>query len=236
MSKSLCIKRIIKDINDLEKNNLESHNIFYHTVEDDIYRLKVLIIGTKDTPYQNGFYFFDIIIPEDYPFAPPKVKFCTSNNKTRFNPNLYVDGKVCLSLINTWSGPKWTSCNSLTSVLLSLQAIVFIKNPLHNEPGFENDNTVRCINYNKILYYENINTCIITMINNIPKNFDFFESIMIQYFFDNYKYIINFIDKQEKKSIIVDAQIYDMKQYIDYKNLKKKIIDLYECIVEKNKL
>ncbi len=236
MSKSLCIKRIVKDVSDLEKNNLESHNIFFHTVDDDIYKLKVLIIGTNDTPYQNGFYFFDITIPEDYPFAPPKVKFCTCNNKTRFNPNLYVDGKVCLSLINTWSGPKWTSCNSLTSVLLSLQAIVFIKNPLHNEPGFENDNGIRCTNYNKILYYENINTAIIKMINNIPKSFDFFESIIIQYFFENYNNIITFIEQQQQESIFIDAKIYCMSQQIDYKNLKKKITDLYQCIVEKNKL
>ena len=120
MNKTLCIKRIIKDINDLEKNNLETHNIFYHTYDDNIYKIKVLIIGTKDTPYENGFYFFDITLPENYPFEPPKVKFCTSNNRTRFNPNLYIDGKVCLSLINTWQGPKWTSCNSLTSILLSL--------------------------------------------------------------------------------------------------------------------
>tara|TARA_Y100000741_G_scaffold133577_1_gene100585 strand:- start:1007 stop:1714 length:708 start_codon:yes stop_codon:yes gene_type:complete len=235
MSKTLCIKRIIKDINDLEKNNLETHNIFFNTVEDDIYKLKVLIIGTTDTPYENGFYFFDINIPEDYPFAPPKVKFCTSNNKTRFNPNLYVDGKVCLSLINTWSGPKWTSCNSLTSVLLSLQAIVFIKNPLHNEPGFEYDNSIRCTNYNKILCYENINTGIIKMIKHIPNGFDLFESIIIQYFFKNYNNIITFIEKQTQEPIIVDAKIYSMKQQIDYKNLKKRISDLYECIVNKNK-
>ena len=235
MSKTLCIKKIIKDINDLEKNNLESHNIFFHTVEDDIYKLKVLIIGTKDTPYENGFYFFDINIPEDYPFAPPKVKFCTSNNKTRFNPNLYVDGKVCLSLINTWDGPKWTSCNSLTSVLLSLQAIVFIKYPLHNEPGFENDNGLRCINYNKILYYENIKTGIIQMINNIPSDFNFFESIIIKHFFNNFNNIIKFIDQQSQEIILIDAKIYAMKEKIDYKNLKKNIQNLYNNIVEKNK-
>jgi len=23
------------------------------------------------------------------------------------NPNLYADGKVCLSLLGTWSGPGW---------------------------------------------------------------------------------------------------------------------------------
>jgi hypothetical protein len=27
--------------------------------------------------------------------------------QVRFNPNLYSDGKVCLSLLGTWSGPGW---------------------------------------------------------------------------------------------------------------------------------
>ena len=226
----------MKDIDDLKKNNLETHNIYFHIYDDDIYKLKVLIIGTEETPYENGFYFFDITLPEDYPFAPPKVKFCTSNNKTRFNPNLYVNGKVCLSLINTWSGPKWTSCNSLTSVLLSLQAIVFIKNPLHNEPGFENDTGSRCINYNKILYYENINTAIVEMINTLPFGFTFFENIINEHFLKNYNNIIKFIEEQPEDNILINSEIYNMKQKINYKNLKKRVINLYKYIVEKNKL
>ena len=30
----------------------------------------------------------------------------TGGNKVRFNPNLYDSGKVCLSLLGTWSGGK----------------------------------------------------------------------------------------------------------------------------------
>ena len=29
------------------------------------------------------------------------------NTQVRFNPNLYNCGKVCLSLLGTWSGPGW---------------------------------------------------------------------------------------------------------------------------------
>lgn len=236
MNKNICIKRILKDINDLKKNNLDTHNIYYYNNDDDIYKLKVLIIGTIDTPYQYGFYLFDITLPEDYPFAPPKVKFCTSNHRTRFNPNLYVCGKVCLSLINTWHGPKWTSCNSLTSLLLSLQAIVFIQNPIQNEPGYETENGSKCINYNKILYYENINTAIIGLINNIPNTFDCFENIIIQNFIKNYNNILKFIKEQPQKKIMYDAKVYMMKQELDYSILKKNIIELYEYINQKNKL
>ena len=106
---TLYLKRLIKDIEELNKNNLHKHNIYHQTYDDQINHLKILIIGTNNTPYEYGYYFFDINIPDDYPFSPPKVIYKTQNNKTRFNPNLYINGKVCLSIINTWSGPKWTS-------------------------------------------------------------------------------------------------------------------------------
>ena len=139
----ISTKRILKDLNELERNSLNSHGIYHNTFEDNLYKLNVLMIGPTNTPYEHGFYFFDIEIPKDYPFSPPKVKYCTQNGKTRFNPNLYVNGKVCLSIINTWSGPGWTSCNSISTVLLSIQALVFIENPLHNEPGYEKENGIK---------------------------------------------------------------------------------------------
>ena len=74
------------------------------------------------------------------------------------------------------------------------------------------------------------------MINNIPIGFEFFESIIIQYFFQNYKNIINFIDNQTLQKQFIYANIYNMSQEINYPVLRKKIADLYENIVEKNKL
>ena len=50
------------------------------------------MIGPSDIPYIY-FYFFNIVIPKDYPFNPPKVTYCTGHGKTRFNPNLYTNGK-----------------------------------------------------------------------------------------------------------------------------------------------
>ena len=225
---NLKIKRILKDINNLKKNDLENHGIYFKTNDENIHNLKILIIGTKQTPYEYGYYFFDINLPEDYPFAPPKIQFCTQNNTTRFNHNLYINGKVCLSLINTWAGPKWTACNSLTSVLLSLQAIVFIENPLHNEPGFENDMTIRNINYNKILYYENINTAIYNMIKNPPHGFYIFDSIIKTKFIENYDNIINNIKLIKNKEEIINAHIYNMKTKINYNILKNNLKNLYK--------
>ena len=81
----ISVKRILKDLNDLEKSDLNSHGIYHYVYNDDIYNIKVLMIGPSDTPYEFGFYFFNIVIPKDYPFNPPKVTYCTQNGKTRFN-------------------------------------------------------------------------------------------------------------------------------------------------------
>lgn len=75
----------------------------------------------------------------NYPQSPPKVKFLTTDNgKVRFNPNLYNCGKVCLSLLGTWSGPGWVSGQStLLQVLVSIQALILVQEPYFNEPGYE---------------------------------------------------------------------------------------------------
>lgn len=59
----------------------------------------------------------------------------------RINPNLYNCGKVCLSLLGTWSGngcEKWNPAQStLLQVLVSIQALILNENPYYNEPGYE---------------------------------------------------------------------------------------------------
>lgn len=54
----------------------------------------------------------------------------------RFNPNLYANGKVCLSILGTWSGPGWTSVQTMLSTLISIQSLMN-PTPYHNEPGYE---------------------------------------------------------------------------------------------------
>lgn len=99
----------------------------------------------------------------------------TNGGKYRFNPNLYAasiplrciciyltlsdsyqDGKVCLSLLGTWSGPGWIPGRStllqvrlLTGsyglvdglhfqVLISIQSMILCDEPYLNEPGWAN--------------------------------------------------------------------------------------------------
>ena len=130
-------KRVMKDIQLVK--TLEDQGIWYHMDSADMKKGLALLKGPEDTPYEGCLLLFSIRFPSDYPFEPPSVKFLTSDGQTRFHPNLYVDGKVCLSILGTYTGPSWSGTQSLSSVLFSLLAL-FDKNPLAHEPAYTNGN------------------------------------------------------------------------------------------------
>ncbi|MCO5548960.1 hypothetical protein L7F22_002424 [Adiantum nelumboides] len=107
--------------------------------------LRALIIGPGGTPYENGVFLFDLLLEETYPDTPPKVQFLTTGGGTvRFNPNLYQNGKVCLSLLGTWSGPGWKAGqSSILQVLVSIQGLILVADPYFNEPGYEHSGNRR---------------------------------------------------------------------------------------------
>ena len=66
----------------------------------DLFR--VIIIGPPDTPYEFAPFMIDFQLPSDFPNKPPKAFFHAWHSGTSaINPNLYQDGKICLSLLNT---------------------------------------------------------------------------------------------------------------------------------------
>ncbi len=117
--------------------------------------MRVCLTGPEGSPYQNGLFFFDVFFPYNYPAVPPKMKIITTGRATfRFNANLYTNGKVCLSLLGTWSGPGWEpSYSTLLQVLISIQAMILgTDEPIANEPGWERDlGTEKSRRYNAIL-------------------------------------------------------------------------------------
>ncbi|PPQ77024.1 hypothetical protein CVT25_014841 [Psilocybe cyanescens] len=91
------------------------------------------------TPYAGGLFEFDCFIPIQYPENPPLMQLkTTGGGSVRFNPNLYNDGKVCLSLLGTWPGrpeEQWSPKSTLLQVLVSIQSMILIDGPYYNEPG-----------------------------------------------------------------------------------------------------
>jgi len=159
---------------------------------------------------------------------PPTAVYYTQGSlngtNIRFNPNLYCNGKVCLSLLNTWAGPGWVPTNTMSNVLVALVALVLIENPLTNEPGFENSPRKDLDKYSEIIAYANIQISVLNMIENPPQNFEFFKSKMIEIFMKNTEYYRNFILKKndELKDIILESP-YNMSFKFTYDELLEKI-------------
>ncbi|KAH7618798.1 putative ubiquitin-conjugating enzyme E2 R521 [Nannochloris sp. 'desiccata'] len=106
-------------------------------------KVRALITGPEGTPYESGCFFFDVFFPPQYPHVPPlMILETTGGGVARFNPNLYSDGKVCLSLLGTWhagnESEKWNpSTSTLWQVLVSIQSQVLVPEPYYNEPAYE---------------------------------------------------------------------------------------------------
>ena len=128
-------KRILADIKNVNEQETKSLRIYYAPNSENITKGRALIFGPGGSPYEDLPIFLDIQYPSDYPFSSPKVKFITYDGVTRFHPNLYIEGKVCLSILGTWQGPGWTSVMNLRTVLLSILGLLD-NEPLLHEPGY----------------------------------------------------------------------------------------------------
>uniref|UniRef100_A0A914Y9Q7 Ubiquitin-conjugating enzyme E2 Z n=1 Tax=Panagrolaimus superbus TaxID=310955 RepID=A0A914Y9Q7_9BILA len=64
-------KRIMNDLAELEEKPLKG--VFVGPANDHIHELLAVIEGPKDTVYEGGIFFVDVIIPQSFPFQPPKV-------------------------------------------------------------------------------------------------------------------------------------------------------------------
>jgi ubiquitin-protein ligase len=129
-------KRLMKEIQDAKSAIMEEQGIFYEFDEVNIMSGRAMMVGPEETPYEGCLLCFSIQYPGDYPFSSPLVRIITSDGFTRFHPNLYVDGKVCLSILGTWRGPPWAPVMTISTVLNTIQSILEA-NPIINEPGHE---------------------------------------------------------------------------------------------------
>ena len=198
-----------------------------------------MIIGPDDTPYSCGFYFLDVIFSKDHPHKPPKVSFETRSGQIRFHPNLYANSKVCLSILGTWSGPGWTSAQTLSSVLLTIQSLL-IKDPLTNEPGFTKQTPhtkKRHVDYETMVTFENYRIAILKMLQDPPNGFEAFLPIMNQCFIANAEKIHNKLvelHKIEPKVINMRCSVYSQfESVIDYNTCLIQFESLRQQIVPK---
>ncbi|CAN1229508.1 Ubiquitin-conjugating enzyme E2 36 [Linum perenne] len=88
----------------------------------------VMILGPTQSPYEGGVFKLELFLPEEYPMAPPKVRFLTKI----YHPNIDKLGRICLDILKD----KWSPALQIRTVLLSIQALLSAPNP--DDPLSEN--------------------------------------------------------------------------------------------------
>ena len=231
--------RIVQDYYDFNKNKPD--NIFFYLNKKDIFKCYALIIGVKNTPYYGGYYLFQIDFSNNYPESSPSVKMLSVDGNVRLNPNLYECGKVCLSILGTWSGPSWTKVMTVRTILLSIQSLLS-DCPIKNEPGYEDleIENFKNIGYNQYLIYHNYNFSIINTLKNILNNkpevkikeFKFFKDVILEEFKKNYEEINSELKSYQITigETLVPRVIYFLKKdnFLDFVDLNTKFDKLIE--------
>lgn len=238
------LKRITNEIKELHESKqlLENSGIHFHINENDMTKIYALLIGPEKTPYEKGYYLFKFTYPENYPMEPPIAKYCTQGSlgisPVRFNPNLYTDGKVCLSMLNTWSGPGWVPTNTMCNVLVAIQALVLNEEPLKNEPGFEFAQKTETLKYNRIIEYANIQISIFEMIKNTPNDFIPFKHIMVETFIKNIDYFRAFLSSQilYLNNIFVQSPAYSLRIKLQYHDLLNYLEKFFQEIMSEKEI
>ena len=213
--------RILTETASLRKslpNNWDS-SILLRVSNTNINMISFVIIGPKDTPYHNGIFEFHAYFPDNYPTVVPVVLIKTTNGGiVRFNPNLYACGKVCLSLLGTWSGTGGESwipdVSSFLQILISIQSLILVDNPYFNEPGYEiNSNKPSGINASN-KYNDNIRlrTIQVAMIMPLKNPIPAYENFIINHF------------KLKKEEILTTVNTW-LNESIEHKVLMKQYID-----------
>lgn len=91
-------------------------------VNDSFTHWKGRLQGPDGTPYAGGIFIVDIVIPPNYPFEPPQMRFDTK----LWHPNVSSqNGAICLDILKK----EWSPALTLRTALLSLQALLCCPNP-----------------------------------------------------------------------------------------------------------
>jgi len=194
-------KRICSDIAELGKNleELTNNGIYWHINEDNMRDIRIVITGQEGTPYADCPFLFHFSYPDNYPLSPPTGKFCTSDGHTRFNPNLYIEGKICLSILGTWSGPSWTPVMTTMNIIMSISGLVMHSEPVKNEPGWESSSQFDVDEYNSLIEFSSLKTALLGQLKSCPQHFLPLHQKMIDRFKKDFPKILERIDRNMEK-------------------------------------
>ncbi|XP_046504248.1 ubiquitin-conjugating enzyme E2 G2 isoform X1 [Equus quagga] len=100
--------------------------------EENFFEWEALIMGPEDTCFEFGVFPAVLSFPLDYPLSPPKMRFTCE----MFHPNIYPDGRVCISILHApgddpmgyeSSAERWSPVQSVEKILLSVSPMMKVE-------------------------------------------------------------------------------------------------------------
>jgi len=105
------LKRITKEL-----KSFQTEGVHLFPDPDNVHQMRALLEGPPGTPFEGGTFVLNIVLPQDYPFKPPKITFETPV----FHCNISDRGNVCLDLL----ADKWTPALNISAVLMRIRNLL----------------------------------------------------------------------------------------------------------------
>jgi len=122
----MAMKRLVSEY----KQHQKDPNYFYSVCpdEDNFLKWNFIMVGPPDSLYEHGMFGGYIDFPKTYPIKPPQVTF----NTNIFHPNVYVDGKVCITILHEGvdqfgyesSMERWNPSHGVESIMISINSML----------------------------------------------------------------------------------------------------------------
>ena len=71
--------------------------------------------------FAGGSFILDILIPDNYPFVPPKVRCLTKISHVNISPR----GNICLDVLRR----KWTPVMTISKIVMYICSLLYTPNP-----------------------------------------------------------------------------------------------------------
>jgi len=126
----MAMKRLQMEL----KQQINEPNYYYSIEVDEKNFMKwnILLLGPSDTIFEGGIFRCQIEFPKEYPNKPPSFKFIDK----LYHPNIYPDGKVCISILHEGEdqygyehiSERWNPSHSVNSILMSILSMLTAPN------------------------------------------------------------------------------------------------------------
>mmetsp|Transcript_1399 Transcript_1399/g.1905 ORF Transcript_1399/g.1905 Transcript_1399/m.1905 type:complete len:168 (+) Transcript_1399:222-725(+) len=104
--------------------------------DDNIFQWDLMIVGPPDTLYEGGFFKARLDFPSDFPNMPPEMTFVSE----MWHPNVYDDGRVCISILHPPGEDKYNdqeSADERWRPIIGIETIIISVISMLSDPNDE---------------------------------------------------------------------------------------------------